>query len=78
MGESIAPVRKRTMNVREASEYVGVSQTNFRTNIAPSLNAIRITPGRIVYLIQDLDAYIDRLSGKLPQASGPTGWEQFT
>ncbi|KFL92065.1 MerR family transcriptional regulator [Acetobacter cerevisiae] len=78
MGETLAPVQKRTMNVKEAAEYIGVSPTNFRMNIAPSITPVRVSPGRIVYLLQDLDAYLDRLSGKTAQASGPTGWEQFT
>lgn len=78
MGNVLAPLNRRTLSVKDAAEYIGVSATNFRQNIAPAIKALRITPRRIVYLVEDVDAYINHASGKKPANQPETGWEEFT
>lgn len=78
MGDVLAPLNRRTLSVKDAAEYIGVSATNFRQNIAPAIKALRITPRRIVYLVEDVDAYINHVSGKKPENQQETGWEEFT
>lgn len=78
MGEVLAPLSRRTLSVKDAAEYIGISATNFRQNIAPAIKPVRITPGRIVYLVEDVDAYINHVSGKKQANQQETGWEEFT
>lgn len=55
----------RGMREDIAAEYVGLSPATLRSQVA----ATRLTPGRIVYLKEDLDAYLDRKAGRSPTFS---------
>ena len=56
----------RGLSVVMAAEYIGVSATTLRTEAeagrAPK--PIHITAGRIIWLREDLDAWLDRLGGR--------------
>ena len=50
-----------------AAEYVGLSVTTVRT-LRTALDfpaPVKLTPGRIVFLREDLDAWLDRRAGKV-------------
>lgn len=56
----------RGMREETAAEYVGLSVSSIRAAQArrdfPA--SVQLTPGRIVYLREDLDAYLDRKAGR--------------
>lgn len=56
----------RGLRERDAAEYVGLSATVFRQVVKPVVPATRLTPGRIVWLREKLDAWLDRVDGAVP------------
>jgi len=58
----------RGLPAPEAAYYLGLGVTSFRAHVAPVVPAVRLTPGRLVWLREDLDAWIDRQRGTM-QAS---------
>ncbi|KAA5609133.1 hypothetical protein F1189_25850 [Rhodovastum atsumiense] len=59
-----------------AAAYVGLSSSTFRREVgagrAPA--SVRLTPGRQVWLREDLDAWLDRLAGRAPASAGTNPW----
>ena len=49
-----------------AAYYIGFSVTSFRAYVAPAVPAVRISPGRLVWLREDLDRWLDGRRGTLP------------
>lgn len=61
----------RGLKIDLASVYVGLSQSTFRSQVdAREIPApIRLTPGRLVWLREDLDNYLDRKAGRIAPIS---------
>lgn len=47
-----------------AAAYVGLSTSTFRQVVRPTVPPVRLTPGRIAWLREDLDAWLDGLKPK--------------
>ena len=58
------PTWPRAMNVDLAAAYVALSVTSFRTYVVPSVPSIPLTPGRVGWLREDLDAWLDKQAGR--------------
>ena len=60
----------RGMREELAAEYVGLSPSSVRAALArrdfPA--PVQLTPGRIVWLRDDLDSWLDRKAGRAPAA----------
>ena len=56
----------RGLPAKTAAYYVGFSVTSFRAHVAPQVPAVRISPGRLVWLREDLDRWLDGRRGSLP------------
>ena len=57
-----------------AAAYVGLSASTFRAAVAPSVPSVRLTTGRVAWLREDLDAWLDARAGRAaasPDASNP-------
>ena len=61
-----------------AAEYVGLSVSAIRAarGRRDFPDSIQLTPGRIIYLREDLDAYLDRKAGRAVPSSGAEAWMQ--
>lgn len=57
----------RGMREPMAAEYIGLSVTALRRT---GVKSVQLTPGRIVYLREDLDAFLDRAAGKQSVSDG--------
>ena len=42
-----------------AAAYVGLSASTFRAAVAPAVPAVRLSPGRVAWLRDDLDRWLD-------------------
>jgi predicted DNA-binding transcriptional regulator AlpA len=72
MSTAILP---RGLMPSRAAEYIGVSVGTLRreSEAGRAPRPVRISTQRLVYLREDLDAYLDRLAGKAPASpSAPT------
>jgi hypothetical protein len=60
------------MPIALAAAYVGLSETTIRAEAAAGrLGApVRLTPGRLVHLREQLDAYLNRAAGIVPAGDG--------
>ncbi len=68
----------RGMRAATAADYVGVSVSTLRAIVRKGgLKPIRLTPGRIVYLREDLDSYLDRAAGRGPLSTGNEWLDAF-
>jgi predicted DNA-binding transcriptional regulator AlpA len=54
------------MPEKAAAYYVGLSPSTFRAEVAPNVRPIRLTQGRIAWLREDLDAWLERRAGRIP------------
>lgn len=55
----------RGMREADAAEYVSLFVSTLRGVVKTgSLKTVQLTPGRVVYLREDLDSYLDRAAGK--------------
>ncbi len=75
MGETLSPVKRKVMRAREAAEYLGLSVSAFRALAAKELESIKITEGRKVWLIEDLDAFLSRRSGRPISLKPTNSWD---
>lgn len=64
---------KRTYSTREAAEYIGTTEQTLRSARCPTAGVgfdsppyRRMGPRKIIYLIEDLDAYLDSLEVQVP------------
>lgn len=75
MGEITLPT-KRVLSTKEAAAYLNISPTSFKEYVAPSLPRVRILKTSVGYLLDDLDDYLNRMTGKkaAPLASG---WDKY-
>ncbi len=53
----------RLLKTEEAARYVGLSVSSFRSEVAPWCRKLHPVAGRVAWLRDDLDAWIDRLAG---------------
>lgn len=67
----ILPDWPRGMREDIAAEYVGLSVGSLRAEVLRQRMAppVRLTPGRIVYLREHLDAYLDQAAGGPPTST---------
>ena len=84
MPEIQVPAWPRGLSEELAAAYIGLSVSSLRSEVragrAPQ--PVRITPKRLIYLRDKLDAYLDRIAGIAPpSASGATDaaseWDAF-
>lgn len=57
-------MERRLFRTEDAAEYLGLSESSFRTAVAPHCRKLHPVPGRVVYDRLDLDAWADGLSGR--------------
>ena len=66
----------RGLREAAAAEYVGLSDSAFRAEVkagrAP--RPVQITRGRVIWLKDDLDGWLDRLSGRVPNSGEMNPW----
>lgn len=62
------------MRAATAAEYLDVSETHFRTHVAPELTPVSLGGRAIGYARADLDAWLDRRPGAAP-ASEANPWD---
>lgn len=55
----------RGMREADAAEYVGLSVSTLRK---AGVKPVQLTPGRVVYLREDLDSFLDRAAGRTAPA----------
>jgi prophage regulatory protein len=59
-----------------AAEYVGLAPSTFRREVTErrAPQPIRLTPGRLVWLKEDLDAWLDRVAGRSTASPRKNPW----
>ncbi|MBS7810500.1 helix-turn-helix transcriptional regulator [Roseococcus pinisoli] len=60
MGDTL-PYWPRALREPLAAAYVGLSGSTFRQVVVPAVPAVRLTTGRVAWLREDLDAWLDKL-----------------
>lgn len=55
------PYWPRALREQLAAQYCGLSATTFRQVVMPSVAPVQLTTGRVAWLREDLDAWLDRL-----------------
>lgn len=53
------PFTPRALRAEHAALYVGLSPTTFHQVVAPAVPPIRLTAGRVAWLREDLDRWLD-------------------
>lgn len=66
-----APDWPAVLSTEGAAQYLSLSKTTFRTQIAAQVRAIQLTPGRKGWLRSDLDAW---LAAKVGQEAPDNPW----
>ncbi len=76
MTDRALPGWPRGLREELAAAYVGLSAGTIRAERARGAfpAAVLLTPGRIVYLREDLDAYLDRKAGRVASAADGRDW----
>lgn len=70
----------RGLRLDAAAEYVGLSRNTFLREIeaGKAPKPYQITVGRLVWLREDLDAYLDRIAGKVkPAGVEGSDWDDY-
>lgn len=77
MSDRPLPGWPRGMPVDLAAAYIGVSATVLRreADAGRAPKPIRITEGRVIWLLDDLDAWLDRLGGRKHAAAVTNTWD---
>ena len=73
MPDGALPGWPRALKAPWAAAYVGLSESTFRVAVVPDVPPVRLTDGRMAWLREDLDAWLDRKAGRAP-ASGENEW----
>lgn len=55
------PFWPRALREHLAAQYCGMGSTTFRQVVMPTVPPVQLSPGRIAWLREDLDAWLDRL-----------------
>lgn len=63
--------------MKEAAAYLGMSVTTFRECVAPKIQSLRLMPRRVSYDVEELNAFIDRASGKTEYLAEKTFWDKY-
>ena len=58
-GGSSLPCCPRALKEEWAAAYCGLCRTTFSVEVAPAVKAVRLTPGRVAWLRDDLDESLD-------------------
>ncbi len=56
----------RALREDDAADYVALSVATFRLYVVPVFPAVQLTPGRVGWLREDLDAWLDQKAGRSP------------
>lgn len=59
MPDGPLPFTPRAMRAEHAALYVGLSASTFHQVVAPAVPPIRLTTGRVAWLREDLDQWLD-------------------
>lgn len=76
MPERRLPDWPRAMGEQLAAAYLDLSVGTFRAQVMGQVTRVAITERRIVYLKEDLDAWLDRKAGKA-DATSQRSWEDI-
>jgi predicted DNA-binding transcriptional regulator AlpA len=76
MTDRPAPFWPRGLREEWAAEYVGLSVATFRREVAEhrAPAPVRLTPGRQVWLKQDLDGWLDQKACRVPASAAQNPW----
>lgn len=77
MSGTIAAPTRRILNMKEAASYMGMSVTTFREQVAPQVQVVKVLPKRISYDVEELNSFIDRMSGKSTDSHEQNFWDKF-
>jgi hypothetical protein len=64
----------RGMSVEVAARYLSVSVSTFRRAVGVDVPPVHITPGRIVWLREDLDRWLDARAGRVAASAEIDPW----
>lgn len=70
----------RGLRLDAAAEYVGLSRNTFLREVGAGRapKGHQITTGRLVWLREELDAYLDRIAGKIPRSAVEgSDWDDY-
>lgn len=56
----------RALSARMAAYYLSLSVTTFRDQVVPTVPPVQLTPGRLAWLREDLDRWLDARRGSVP------------
>ncbi len=71
----VLPGWPRGMPEHLAAAYTGLSVSRFRIAVEPEVAGIQITERVRIWVKEDLDAWLDRRSGRVPSSSGVNPWD---
>jgi len=74
MNQRGLPGWPRALRATLAAAYVGVSESAFYAHIASAIPHIHPTPGTTAWLREDLDAYLDSLTGGVTASAEKNPW----
>ena len=66
----------RGMPEQLAAAYVGLSVSRFQACVVPEVAGIQITERIRIWVKDDLDDWLDRLSGRVPSSGGINPWDR--
>lgn len=62
------------MGAALAAAYLDLSVTTFHRTVAPQLQSVQLTPGRVAWLREDLDRWVDARAGRVPASAEVNPW----
>ncbi len=64
----------RAMGAALAAAYLDISESTFHRAVAPQLQSVQLTPGRVAWLREDLDRWVDARAGRVPALPEVNPW----
>lgn len=64
----------RAMGAALAAAYLDIAELTFHKRVATEVRSVRITPGRVVWLREDLDRWLDAKAGCVPASAEVNPW----
>ena len=77
MADIFSSVERRRFKAHEAAEYLGISVSTFRAIAKKELPPINITENRQVWLIKDLDDFLNKKTGRPTLVNNSNPWDQI-
>lgn len=67
----------RGLREEQAAHYVGLSVSSFRSYVVADVPPVKITPGRNIWLRDQLDAWLNRRAGIAPATSAASKYNDY-